>query len=74
MKEYTFPMPDGGDESQGWALLAVCWAFVTFATFTTMLRVFVRAKLTRNLGSDDWVMIVCLVCRNPLHKTRDQSC
>ena len=61
MKEYTFSMPDGGDESQGWALLAVCWAFVAVAIFTTILRIFVRTKLTHNLGADDWVMVVCVV-------------
>ena len=61
MKEYTFTMPDGGDESQGWAILAVCWAFVVVAVCTTILRIVVRTKLTHNLGSDDWVMVVCVV-------------
>ena len=61
MKEIVFTEPVGGDQSQGWAILAVCWAFVTAAVVTTLLRIFVRTRLTRNVGSDDWVMVACLV-------------
>ena len=62
MKDYQFTPPHGGNESQGWALLSVCWAFVTVASITTLLRVFIRTKLTHNFGADDTVMVMCLVC------------
>ncbi|KAG8531814.1 uncharacterized protein KY384_003450 [Bacidia gigantensis] len=58
--DYEFTRPDGGNKSQGWALLSVCWALVTAASVTTVLRVFVRTQLTHNMGADDWVMVLCL--------------
>ena len=61
MKDYQFPVPDGGDQSQGWALLAVCWSFLLAALATTVLRFYVRAKLTRNLGADDWTILAATV-------------
>ena len=61
MKQYQFSQPSDGDRSQGWALLAVCWAFVTAALATTILRVWVRTRLTRNLGWDDYYMIIAMV-------------
>ena len=61
MKEQFFTQPDNGDVDRGWAILAVCWAFVTCAFISTALRVWVRAKLTRNLGSDDYNMMIAMV-------------
>lgn len=61
MKQYQFSQPSDGDRSQGWALLAVCWAFATAALATTVLRVWVRTRLTRNLGWDDYYMIIAMV-------------
>ncbi|KAL8838515.1 MAG: hypothetical protein Q9176_005067 [Flavoplaca citrina] len=60
MKEYQFSRPPDGDRSQGWALLSVCWAFVAAALVSTILRVWVRVKLTRNLGWDDHHMIIAM--------------
>ena len=61
MKEHIFARPDNGDVDQGWALLAVCWAFVTCAFISTALRVWVRMRLTRNLGWDDYNMMIAMV-------------
>ena len=66
MKEHQFARPSDGDRSQGWAILAVCWAFVATALATTMLRVWVRLRLTRNLGWDDHYMMIAMV-RNQSH-------
>ena len=55
-------VPADGDIDQGWAILAVCWAFVLCAFMTTVLRVIVRTKITHNLGADDWYMITAMVC------------
>jgi len=73
MKEQFFAKPDNGDVDQGWALLAVCWAFVTCALVSTILRVWVRARLTRNLGSDDYNMIIAMVS-NILYRDRSSYC
>lgn len=68
MKEQSFVQPDNGDVDQGWALLAVCWVFVTFALISTILRVWVRTRLTRNLGSDDYNMIIAMVSRTKIYR------
>ena len=61
MKEQSFSPPPGGDVDQGWAVLAVCWSFVALAFCSTVLRVWIRARLTRNLGYDDLVMSIAMV-------------
>ncbi|KAI4119256.1 MAG: hypothetical protein LQ345_000805 [Seirophora villosa] len=61
MKEYQFSRPPDGDRSQGWAILSVCWAFVLAALATTVLRVWVRVRLTRNLRWDDYNIIIAMV-------------
>ena len=61
MKIETYSRPDNGDVDQGWAILAVCWSFVTCAIVSTILRVWVRYKITRNLGADDWVIVLAMV-------------
>ena len=63
MKEHQFSRPPDGDRDQGWALLAVCWAFVATAFATTILRVWVRLRLTRNLGWDDYYMMIAMVSK-----------
>ena len=54
-------VPTDGDVDRGWTLLAVCWAFVLCAFITTVLRVVVRSRLTRNLGWDDFWMVMAMV-------------
>lgn len=61
MKEQIFARPSTGDVDKGWAVLAVCWAFVACAFISTVLRVWVRVRLTRNMGPDDFNMIAAMV-------------
>lgn len=61
MKAETFSRPQNGDVDQGWAILAVCWAFIACALISILLRVWVRWRITRNLGSDDWVIALAMV-------------
>ena len=61
MKQENFSLPAGGDIDKGWTILAVCWAFVLCAFISTALRVWVRARLTRNLGWDDAVMALAMI-------------
>jgi len=61
MKAETFTPNPHGDEEKGWALIPVCWALVLGALVSTILRVYIRARLTRNLGWDDTVMVVTMV-------------
>ena len=61
MKKQNFARPAHGDVDQGWAILSVCWAFVAVALASTLLRVWIRARLTRNLGWDDGIMVIAMV-------------
>ena len=61
MQEHYFQVPTDGDVDQGWAILSVCWSFVLCAFLTTVLRIVVRVRLTRNLGWDDFWMVMAMV-------------
>ena len=61
MKQETFSRPFNGDVDQGWAILAICWAFIACALISTMLRVWVRSRITHNLGGDDHVAVAAMV-------------
>ena len=61
MKQETFSLPPDGDRDQGWAILAVCWAFIACALISTILRVCVRSRITHNVGGDDYVAVAAMV-------------
>lgn len=61
MKKYAFAEPSDGDVDKGWAVLAVCWAFVLCALMNTLLRAWLRLRLTKNFGSDDSIMVIAMV-------------
>jgi hypothetical protein len=47
--------------SSGAALASVNIAAVTLATIVTMLRCYVRIRLLKAFGSDDWLMVAAAV-------------
>ena len=63
MKEETLGPNPYGDQSKGWAILSVTWALVLVALISTIIRIWIRARLTRNLGVDDAVMAIAMVSR-----------
>ncbi|KAI4275288.1 MAG: hypothetical protein LQ337_003343 [Flavoplaca oasis] len=58
MKQETFYPSPNGDEDNGKKYLGAAWALVTCATLSTIVRVWVRSRLTRNMGWDDHNMII----------------
>lgn len=72
MKQETFAPPSNGDIDQGWAILAICWTFIACALISTMLRVWVRSRITRNLGGDDYVIVAAMV-RTRFHDVHNTS-
>ncbi|CAL8582198.1 hypothetical protein XPA_007867 [Xanthoria parietina] len=58
MKPETFYPSPNGDEDNGKKYLGAAWALVVCATLSTCVRVWVRGRLTRNMGWDDYNMIV----------------
>ena len=61
MKAETFAVPDNGDVDKGWAILSTCWALVVVALVSTITRIWIRARLTRNLGWDDFFISLAMV-------------
>ncbi|KAL8976408.1 MAG: hypothetical protein Q9205_007573 [Flavoplaca limonia] len=51
MKQETFYPSPNGDEDNGKKYLGAAWALVTCATLSTIVRVWVRSRLTRNMGT-----------------------
>lgn len=48
-------------EDRGPELAAVCWTFVTTAFVATALRCYVRTRIVKRFGLDDWTMLAALV-------------
>ncbi|KAH7127280.1 hypothetical protein EDB81DRAFT_846200 [Dactylonectria macrodidyma] len=47
--------------NRGPQLAAVCWTLVTTAFLATSLRCYVRLRIVRNIGFDDWTMVGALI-------------
>jgi hypothetical protein len=54
-------MPDPPNEDRGPEILAVCGSLVGIALVVVVLRIWVRAKLVRHVGADDWTIIAAMV-------------
>ena len=61
MNDQGLSEPPSGDVDQGWALLSVCWALVAAALVSTILRIWIRVRLTQNLSWDDGIMAIAMV-------------
>lgn len=48
-------------ENRGPELTAVCATFTTMAVIAVALRCYVRLRIIRNFGLDDWAMVGALV-------------
>jgi hypothetical protein len=50
------------DENKGGQILAICGVLVAVCLVIVMLRIWVRARIIRQVGADDWTMIAAMVC------------
>ena len=56
-----FTPPPNGDENQGVRYIAAAWILVMSALISSIVRIFIRSHITRNMGADDWWMIVTMI-------------
>jgi len=61
MKETVYTLPPNGDDNKGDGYLAAGWVLVATAALSTAIRVIARARLTRNLGWDDFWIVVTMI-------------
>ena len=61
VKEEHYTLPPSGNEDQGHKYIAAAWVLVMAALFSSLVRIAVRSRLTRNMGSDDWWMIITMI-------------
>lgn len=57
------PAPAGGDVDRAGKLIAIYWAEMFFAILIVALRFYARG-MNRNVGADDWMMLVTLVSQH----------
>lgn len=50
------------DDNRGPQLRAVCIFFLTVATVSVALRSYVRVRLVKKFGIEDWFMVAAWVC------------
>ena len=60
-KDITYTLPPNGDEDQGRRYIAAAWVLVMSALISSIVRILVRSRLTRNMGSDDYWMIITMI-------------
>ena len=53
--------PPGGDQNRAGPLIAIYWAEMFVAITIVSLRMYAR-YMTKNIGADDWLIVVTLVC------------
>lgn len=51
-----------GGDNRGPAFVVVFGSLVAIAILLVVLRIWVRIKIIRKLGLDDWIMMASLVC------------
>ena len=62
------PPPAGGDQDRGASLIAMFWTECILAIIILGLRLYARISM-RNLGADDWMMLLTVVSQLLLLKT-----
>lgn len=65
MSDLSSPPPDG-DVNRGQVLLIVGWLESALALVFLCGRLYVRIKINRSVGLDDWAMIVAYVSWKPV--------
>jgi hypothetical protein len=50
-----------GDD-KGPKILAVLWGLTGFTTVIVAARMYIRGRMLRNVGIDDWLIVFSLVC------------
>ena len=53
--------PPGGDRNRGWLLMAIVIIFNTTGTFLVLARLYLRSHIKKNLGFDDFFIVIGLV-------------
>lgn len=53
------------NDNQGPTILATMWTLTIITTFIVIARIFIRTCIVKNLGPDDWLIMVSMVRLTP---------
>jgi hypothetical protein len=54
------------NENKGTVILAPMWSLTILALILVVARIFIRTKVVKSMGLDDWLIMVAMV-GNPTH-------
>lgn len=54
-------MVDLEDENRGPKILGVLWGLTALTTLVVVARMFIRVRMLKNFGSDDWLIALSMV-------------
>lgn len=49
------------DENRGPKILGVLWALTSLTTLVVLARMYIRIRMLKNFGSDDWLIALSMV-------------
>ena len=50
------------EEDKGPKILSVLWTLTGFTTLMVVARIWIRARIVRNFGLDDYLTVIAMVC------------
>lgn len=50
------------DHNRGGEILAICGTLVGLSLVIVLLRIWVRVRIVKQVGADDWTIIAAMVC------------
>ena len=62
-------MADLEDENRGPKILGVLWGLTALTTLVVVARIFIRTRMLKNFGSDDWLIALSMVSMFLFHRT-----
>lgn len=61
-------MVDLEDENRGPKILGVLWSLTALTTLVVMARMYIRIRMLKNFGPDDWLIAVSMVSLSPFDR------
>lgn len=54
--------PEYINQTKGPRILGIFWSFFSVSVVMISLRLYIRARMLRNIGLDDYIIVAAMVC------------